>query len=112
MLGNLGNIAGMLKQAKSMQANMQKMQEEMAQRRFEGDAGAGMVRAVVNGKAELLEVKIDAKAAEDVELLEDLVKSAVVVATRKAQEGMKEEMAKLTGGLNIPGLTDMLGQGG
>jgi len=112
MLGGLGNLAGMLKQAKSLQANMQKLQESMARQQFEGDAGAGMVRAVVNGKAELLEVKIDPKATEDVELLEDLIKAAVVTAMQKAQEGMKEEMAKLTGGLDIPGLSDMMGQGG
>ena len=111
MFGGLGNLAGMLKQAKSLQENFQRIQEEMAARMYDGDAGAGMVRAVVNGKMELMRVKIDPQAAGDVELLEDLVVAAVAAATRKAQEAAKAEMAQLTGGLNIPGLSDMLGQG-
>jgi DNA-binding YbaB/EbfC family protein len=102
----------MLKQAKSLQENMQKMQEELAAQRYEGDAGAGMVRAEVNGKMELMRVKIDPKALEDVELLEDLVVAATAAAARKAQEAMKEQMSRLTGGLNLPGLTELLGQGG
>jgi len=111
MLGGLGNLAGMLKQAKSLQENMQKIQESLAQQRFDADAGAGMVRAQVNGRGELIEVKIDPKATEDVELLEDLIKAAVAAAAQKAQEGMKAEMAKLTGGMDIPGLSDLMGQG-
>lgn len=111
MFGGLGNLAGMLKQAKSLQENLQKMQEELAARSYEGEAGAGMVRAEVNGKMELTRVKIDSKAAGDVELLEDLVVAAVAAASRKAQDAAKEEMAKLTGGLSLPGLTDLLGQG-
>ena len=111
MLGGLGNLAGLMKQAKSLQENMAKVQEALAQQRFEADAGAGMVRAEVNGKGELIQVKIDPKATEDVELLEDLVKAAVCAAAAKAQEGMKAEMAKLTGGLNLPGLTELMGQG-
>lgn len=110
MFGGLGNLAGMLKQAKSLQENLQKVQEELAARTYDADAGAGMVRAEVNGKMELVRVKIDPSVAGDVELLEDLIVAAVSAATRKAQESAKEEMAKLTGGLSIPGLTDMLGQ--
>jgi nucleoid-associated protein EbfC len=111
-LGNLGNLAGMLKQAKSLQENMQKMQEELAAQRFEADAGAGMVRAEVNGKGELVRLKIDPQAASDVELLEDMVVSAVSAAARKSQEAMKGEMSKLTGGLNLPGLSELLGGAG
>lgn len=110
MFGGLGNIGTLLKQAKSLQENMAKMQETLAQRRFEADAGAGMVRATVDGKGELLRIKIDPQAAGDVELLEDMITAAVSSATRKAHEGMKEEMSRLTGGLNIPGLSDMLGR--
>jgi DNA-binding YbaB/EbfC family protein len=112
MFGGLGNLAGMLKQAKALQENMQKIQEELAAQRFEGDAGAGMVRAEVNGKMELLRVKIDPAAVRDLELLEDLVVAAVSAATAKAQDAAKEKMMGLTGGLNIPGLTDLLGAGG
>ena len=112
MFGGLGNLGSMLKQAKNLQENMRKIQETMAEKRFEADAGAGLVTAVVDGKGELLRVKIDPKATEDVELLEDMVKAAISAATAKAQDDMKGEMARLTGGLNVPGLTDLLGQGG
>ncbi len=111
MLGGLGNLAGLLKSAKEMQANMAKMQAELATRRFEGDAGGGVVRATVDGKGTLVDIKIDPAAVEDVELLEDLVKGAVGAATAKSQEAIKAEMAAMTGGVNIPGLTDMLGGG-
>jgi len=111
MLGGLGNLGAMLKQAKSLQENMQKMQETLAQQRFDADAGAGMVTATVDGKGALVRIKIDPKATDDVELLEDMVKAAVVAAVQKAQDGMKSEMAQLTGGLDIPGLSNLLGQG-
>lgn len=112
MFGGLGNLAGMLKQAKSLQENMQRMQEELAQRRYQADAGAGMVTVTVNGKAELVDIKIDPKATGDVELLEDTIKAAFGAATTKAHEAVKAEMAQLTGGLNIPGLSDLMGTGG
>ena len=112
MFGGLGNLAGLMKQAKSMQENMQKMQEALAEQRFEAEAGAGMVRAVVNGRAELVDIKIAAEALADVELLEDMIKGAIAAASRKAQDGAKAEVAKLTGGLNIPGLSDLLGGSG
>lgn len=109
MLGGLGNLAGLLKQAKQMKENMDQLQAEMERRAFTADAGAGMVVATVNGKGELTDIKIDPKAAQDVEMLEDLVKAAVGAATTRARDGMKEEMARLTGGLNLPGLSEMLG---
>ncbi len=111
MLGNLGNLAGLMKSAKELQGNLARMQEEMATRRFEGDAGGGMVRATVDGRGTLVDIKIDPTAVSDVELLEDLVKGAVASAVSKSQEEMKGELSGLTGGLNIPGLTDMLGGG-
>jgi DNA-binding YbaB/EbfC family protein len=112
MFGGLGNFASLLKQAKSFQENMQKAQEQLAQQRHEADAGAGMVRAIVDGKGELVQIKIDPKAAADVETLEMLIVSAAGAAMRKAHEAMKTEMAKLTGGFNVPGLTEMLGAAG
>jgi DNA-binding YbaB/EbfC family protein len=111
MFGGLGNLAGMMKQAKELQASMKKLQEEMESKRFEADAGAGMVKATVNGKSELVQVKIDPQAAGDVELLEDLIVAATSAAAKKAQEAIKEEMSALTGGMNLPGLSDMLGTG-
>ncbi len=108
MLGNLGNLAGLLKSAKELQGQMAKLQEELAARRFEGDAGGGMVRVTVDGKGTPVDVKIAPQAAADIELLEDLVKAAVGAAVTKSQEAMRSEMASLTGGLNLPGLTEML----
>lgn len=109
MLGGIGDIAGLLKSAKELQGNMSKLQEELASRRYDGDAGGGMVRATVDGKGALLDIKIDPQATSDVELLEDLVKAAVGAAVSKSHEAMKGEMASLTGGLNVPGLSDLLG---
>ena len=111
MLGNLGNLAGILKSAKEMQGQMAKLQAELATRRYHGDDGGGMVRATVDGKGTLVDIKIDSQAAKDTELLEDLVKASVGAATTKSQEAMKNEMASMAGGLNIPGLTNMLGGG-
>ncbi len=101
-------FGNMMKQIKLMQQKMQKLQEELAEKTVEGSAGGGMVTAVVNGKQELLEIKIDKEVVdpEDVEMLQDLIVAAVNQALKKSQEMMNEEMAKLTGGLgiNIPGL--------
>ncbi len=112
MFGNLGNLAGLMKSAKDLQQNMGKLQEEMAHRRYEGDAGAGIVHVTVDGKGNLLKLKIDPKAVEDVELLEDMIVAAAAAATAKSQEAFKQEMASMTGGMNIPGLSDMLTGGG
>ena len=68
MFGNLGNITNLLKAAKDMQGKLAETQKALAVRRFEGDAGGGMVRATVNGKLELVNIKIDPKATEDIEL--------------------------------------------
>jgi len=111
MLGGFGNLAGILKSAKDLQGNLAKLQEQLAARRFEGGAGGGMVLATVDGRGTLIDIRIDAKAATDVELLEDLVKAAIGAAAAKSQEGMKQELGALTGGLNIPGLSQMLGGG-
>ena len=111
MLGGLGNIAGMLKQAKEMKGRMEQIQSELAARRHSAEAGGGAVSAVVDGKGTLVDVKIKPEATSDVELLEDLIKAAVGAAVDKAHNEMKDEMAKLTGGMNIPGLSEMLGGG-
>ena len=108
MLGNLGNITNLLKAAKDMQGKLAETQKALATRRFEGDAGGGMVRATVDGRGTLLDIKIEPQAVGDVELLEDLVKAAVGMAVTKAHEEAKNDMAELTGGLSIPGLGDML----
>lgn len=100
---NLGNI---LRQAQKIQERMARLQEEMGERRVEATSGGGMVRAVANGRQELLSIEIDPEilSNEDREMVQDLVVAAVNEALRKARELVAEEMSKLTGGLNIPGL--------
>jgi nucleoid-associated protein EbfC len=113
MFGGLGNMAGMMKQAMEMKSKMKEMQDALANSRFEADSGAGAVTATVTGKLELVNLKISPETVKsgDVEMLEDLVKSAICAAQRKAVEGVKQEMSKLTGGLNLPGLDALLGGG-
>ncbi|MCH9022252.1 MAG: YbaB/EbfC family nucleoid-associated protein [Planctomycetes bacterium] len=104
------DITGMLGKFQEVQGKMKQIQEDLANQSVEASSGGGMVTATVNGKGDLLGVKIDPETVDpnDVEMLEDLVKAAVNAALAKSQELMKEEMGKLTGGLNIPGL-DQLG---
>lgn len=109
MLGGLGNMMGMLKQAKEFQEKLTQVRAELESRRYTSDAGGGAVIVTVDGKGSVIRVKIEPTATGDVELLEDLVKAAVCAAVTKAQSAMQQEMQQLTGGLNIPGLTDMLG---
>lgn len=103
MAQNFGNI---IKQAQQMQAKMMRLQEELASKTVEASAGGGMVTVVVNGKFELVSLKIekDVVNPDDIEMLQDLVVAAVNEGIRKAQEMAQAEMAKITGGLNIPGL--------
>jgi len=103
-LKNLGNMGEMLKQARQMQEKMAAMHEELARKQVSADAGAGMVEATVNGKQELVKVKIDKEKIDvnDTEMLEAMVVSAVRAAQAKAQEMMKEEMQKTMGGLGLP----------
>ena len=109
MFGSLGNLANIVKQAAQMKEQMRKHQEQLAQQTFEADAGGGQVQAIVNGRGELVNIKIDPEAAKDVELLEDMIKGAIGAATKKAQEAAKQALSEFTGGLNIPGLEEMLG---
>ncbi len=109
MFGKLGDIAGMMKQAKEMQGRMKEMQDQLAAARFDAETGAGAVKATVTGKLELVDLKIDPASAGDIEMLEDLIKSAVCAAQAKAAEGVKAEMQKMTGGMNVPGLEGMMG---
>ena len=109
MLGKLGDIAGLMKQAKEMQSRMKEVQEQIAAARFDADSGAGAVKATVSGKLELMDLKISPDATGDLEMLEDLVKAAVCAAQQKAVEGVRSEMQKVTGGMNLPGMEGLLG---
>lgn len=99
-------LAQIMKQAQMMQQKMAKLQEEAAERTAEASVGGGTVTAVVSGKNKLLSLTIKKEAVdpEDVEMLQDLVVAAVNEALNKVQSEMAEQMSKVTGGLNIPGL--------
>jgi DNA-binding YbaB/EbfC family protein len=103
-LKNMGNLNELMDQAKRMQEQVQAMQEEMGRKTVTADAGGGMAQATVNGRLELVKLKIDQTKIDlnDVELLEDVIIAAVHGAQTKAAEMMKEEMGKMTGQLGIP----------
>jgi hypothetical protein len=103
MTKGLGNV---LKQAQQMHAKISQLQEEMAEKTIEASSGGGMVNIVMNGKQQVVTIRIDPEVVnrEDIEMLQDLIVAAVNEAIRKSQEMMAEEMKKITGGLNIPGL--------
>ena len=98
------NLQNILKQAQKIQSQVSQMQAELGERRVEASAGGGMVRAVVNGRQELISIEIDPQVVdrEDVEMLEDLVVAAVSEALGRAGEMASEEMKRLTGGLPFP----------
>ena len=100
------NQAAMMKQAQKMQQEMLRMQEEQENKTFTAQSGGGMVSATVNGKHELVELKVNPEAVdpEDVEMLQDRVIAAVNEAMRKADADAAASMGKLTGGLNLGGL--------
>ena len=104
--GNIPGLGNMMKQVQKMAEDTQRIDEELAQERIEVSSGGGMVTAVASGKGQVLEIKIDPQVVdpEDVEMLEDLVVSAVREALEKAVEMKETRMKELTGGLDIPGL--------
>jgi hypothetical protein len=99
-------MGNMMKQAQKLQAKMLKLQEELEQRTVETSAGGGMVKAVANGKQQIVSIEIEKEVVdpEDVEMLQDLIMAAVNDALAKSQEMVSGEMSKLTGGMKIPGL--------
>lgn len=100
------NLSSIMKQAQKLQEQIAKLQEELADRTVEASSGGGMVTVVANGKQEIVSVKIDPEVVskDDVEMLEDLVLTAVNEAKRRAEEMAKEELGKLTGGIVPPGM--------
>lgn len=103
----MAGIGKFLKQAQKMQKDMAKIQAEMASKTVEATAGGGMVTVMVNGNQEINSIKIEKEVVDpdDVEMLENLVVAAINEGLRKSKEMVSGEMSKLTGGLNIPGLT-------
>ena len=99
-------MGDLLKQAQELQAKLSQLQEEAGKKTVEASAGGGMVVAVVNGKLQLVELRIDRAVltSGDQEMLQDLVVAAVNEGIRKAQQLVAEEMSRATGGMKIPGL--------
>jgi nucleoid-associated protein EbfC len=96
----------LMKQAQQLQTKMARMQEEMGQKTIEATAGGGMVKVVATGKQQILSIQIEKEVVdpEDVDMLQDLIVAAVNEALSRSQAMVNEEMSKLTGGMNIPGL--------
>ena len=100
------NQAAMIKQAQKMQQEMLRMQEEMESKTYSATSGGGMVTAVVNGKHEVQDIKINPEAVDpdDVEMLQDMIIAAVNEAMRAADVDSANNMSRLTGGMNLGGL--------
>ena len=103
-LGGLGNLGDLMKRAREAQDQIKKLQEEMARKQITADAGAGMVQATVNGKLELVKLKIDKSKIDvnDTEMLEDVIIAAVHAAQTRAADQMREEMQKMAADMGLP----------
>ncbi len=96
-------LGDLMKQAQQMQANMQKMQEDLAKAEVKGEAGAGLVSVIMTGRHDVKRVSIDdSLMGEDKEMLEDLLAAAVNDAVRKVEIQNRDQMAKMTAGMGIP----------
>lgn len=103
----LGNLSNMVKQAMDVKNKMEELKDSLANEQVEATAGGGMVTIVMNGKFEVLSVKIDPEVIdkEDPEMLETLVRAAMNEGNRKVQELVKSKMSDIAGDVDIPGLT-------
>lgn len=100
------NMQNLMKQAQQMQQKIATLQKELEGREFETSSGGGMIKIKVNGKQEILEIKLNKECVDpnDIEMLEEIVKTGVNQAIKESQEMVSSAMSKVTGGLNIPGL--------
>ncbi len=100
------DFQGLIRQAQQMQERMAKLQEELGERTVEATAGGGMVTVVMNGRQEIVSLRIEKEVVspDDAELLQDLVRGAVNEAVSRSRKMMAEELGKITGGLSLPGL--------
>ena len=112
MFGALGNLATLMKQARAMGQEMESLQEKLKERHATGSAGGGLVTVEINGLQEVSACRIDPKLLEQVdrELLEDLICGAVNDAVAKSKQLHAEALQSMAGGLNVPGLEEMLGK--
>jgi DNA-binding YbaB/EbfC family protein len=103
-LKDLGNLPGLMAKAREMQDKMKSMQDTLAKRQVTAEAAGGMVQATVNGRLELVKLRIDKSKIDpnDTEMLEDVIVAAVAAAQNKAAQGAQEEMQKMAGDLGLP----------
>ncbi|MBS3740336.1 YbaB/EbfC family nucleoid-associated protein [Candidatus Bipolaricaulota bacterium] len=101
-----GNINNIMKKAQEMQEELKKKKEELAEKEVEATSGGGMVKVVVNGNEEVIDIKIEKEVIDpdDSEMLEDLILAAVNNAKEKAREIKEEELGDITGGMNLPNI--------
>lgn len=99
-------LNGLLKQAKQLESMVAKIQKDLEEKKITASSGGGMVEVTVNGRRELLEIKIDREVVnpDDIEMLQDLIIAAVNEAMRRIQSMVTEDISKITGGLSIPGI--------
>ena len=118
---NMKQLAGLMGNMGQLKEKFEQVQAELAKKHVEADAGAGAVRVTANGKLEIIRVEVDPAmvaslagegAEADREMIEELIASATNAALKKAQELVKEEMSKAAGGMNLPGMDQLLGGGG
>ncbi len=100
------NMNNLLKQAQQMQTKLASLQKELEAREIDTTTGGGAVKIKINGKQEIIEIKLDKECVDptDVEGLEDLLKTAINQAVKESQDMVSNAMSKVTGGVNIPGL--------
>jgi DNA-binding YbaB/EbfC family protein len=111
MLGNIGQLMQLMKNAGQIKQNMAQVNERLSAARYAGQAGGGQVEATVDGRGEFVKLRIDPQLVQagDVEMLEDLICAATRDAVRLSREGTQKEMEAAMGGINLGGMMDMLG---
>ena len=116
MFDNLKNMAGIMGQAKEMKQKMEEVQQSLERKTVTADAGAGAVTVTMNGKFEVMDIQMDPVmivtlagegADTDKQMIQDLIVAACRGAHAKAGKMVQDEMAQVTGGLNLPGLDQM-----
>ena len=114
MFKGLANIASLMKQAQEMQGRMADMQEHLRRQHVEGAAGGGMVTVQMNGQQQMLSCRIEPSLMQsgDREMIEDLTVAAVNQALERSKELAAQELSKLTGGMNLPGMGDLMSKMG
>ena len=104
--GRGNSMQNLIRQANQMQAKMKKVQDELAEKEYQGTSGGGAIQVTVNGENTISALKIDPEIFKegDVEMLQDMITTAANDALSTAKKDQEEEMAKVTGNMNIPGL--------